>query len=100
MDHRCCPENLHHFKPFYSDLLHSPRSPTGSRCDTLSQAPISLGHFKVFTLRFELLDLVPFCRKKKKNQCSAYGPALCTELGGFAMEKLQKSQKAACGQKW
>lgn len=68
-----------------------PQSPQPHRCIMLHTCS-RLGHFKVFTLRLDLLDSVPFCRKKP-SQYSACGPALCTELGDWLWRSFINPKK-------
>lgn len=54
--------------PLQALLLRTvPRSPQSHRCDTLAQAPISLGHFKELTLRLDLLVQSHFAEKNGVN---------------------------------
>lgn len=79
--------------PLQALLLRTvPRSPQSHRCDTLAQAPISLGHFKELTLRLDLLVQSHFA-EKKRSQYSACGPALHTELGGSLWRSLTNPKK-------
>lgn len=94
MDHGCCPENLHHFKPFYSDLFHPPHSPIGAWCDTLAQALKDWVTSKC--LHSDLICLIQynFAGKKKRSVSSLWASPLHW-AEGFTMEKLHKSPKSS-----